>query len=77
MNFGGSEKTNERSVFGTAGAQGGGVGACAAALRLAVQPDDCGVDFHAVCETFGPERSCDCVPRTKVGRFLARFGEPA
>ena len=54
---------------------------CFALTSCAAPPlardDGCGVDAHAVCATFGPTRSCGCVPGTEVDRLLATFGEPA
>jgi len=59
----------------------GGIAICFALTSCATPPlarsDGCGVDTSAVCTTFGPTRSCGCVPRTEVDRLLATFGEPA
>jgi hypothetical protein len=54
------------------------LGGCAASPHLAVQQRHaCGVGLDTVCTTFGPEHSCECVPRPEVERFLTTFGEPA
>jgi hypothetical protein len=55
----------------------GALGGCATLPPLAAQRDECGVGLEAVCATFGPERSCECVTRPELDRFLTAFGEPA
>jgi hypothetical protein len=55
----------------------GALGGCTAFAPLAGQRDECGVGLEAVCTTFGPEQSCECVTRPELERYLTTFGEPA
>jgi hypothetical protein len=50
---------------------------CAAMTQLAAPRTECNIGAQAVCTTFGPARSCECLPRTEVDRFLTTLGEPA
>jgi hypothetical protein len=49
---------------------------CAGTTPLATPRAACNVGAQAVCATFGPARSCECVPRTEVDRFLTTLGQP-
>ena len=53
------------------------LGGCVALPPPAAQRSECDVGLQAVCATFGPERSCECQPRTDIERFLTTLGEPA
>ena len=54
-----------------------GLCGCAAPPPAAAERSACSVEHEVVCTSFGPARSCECVPRTEVDRFLSSFGEPA
>ncbi len=50
---------------------------CSASPPRIAQRDACGLGLQAVCTSFGPARSCECVPRSEVDGYLRTFGEPA
>jgi hypothetical protein len=68
------KSTNVRFIIAISATLGGCV---SLPPPLANQRSECGVGLKAVCATFGSERSCECVPRAELDRFLHRFGEPA
>jgi hypothetical protein len=76
MNIATKEKsTNVRFMawFAAATALAG----CTASPPRIAQRAACDLGTQAVCTTFGPARSCECVPRTEIDRYLRTFGEPA
>ena len=58
-------------------AAAGGLCGCATLPPAVAEHSPCSVAHKAVCTSFGPARSCECVPRAEVDRFLSSFGEPA
>jgi hypothetical protein len=71
-----SKSTNVRFLRAPLVALASALAGCAMP-ELALQRAECGAGLELVCTAFGPARSCDCVPRAQVDRFLTTFGEPA
>jgi hypothetical protein len=54
---------------------------CAAQLPLAGQAtradQRCAPHSMLICERYGPDRSCECAPRSEIATTLADFGSAA
>jgi hypothetical protein len=72
----GNKSTNVRLSIALLGTLASALGGCALP-QIAVQRDECGTGLTLACTAFGPARSCECLPRTEVDRFLTTLGEPA
>jgi hypothetical protein len=71
-----NKRTNGRFIASIA-AVSIALAGCSAHRSLSANLTACDAGLQAVCTTFGPARSCECVPRTEVDRFLDALGEPA
>jgi hypothetical protein len=70
-------RTNVRFHIGWLACATTGLGACAAMPPRTAERGSCELGLRAICTAFGPTRSCECVPRAEVDRFLQGLGTPA